>query len=145
MPCVGRFNTYSSLGQSGIERHFVSSAPLLLLAIFYLLNLAAVLLLPQSSIAIFMLTALLNLLTACLPPLTRRRCTRLSSQAHSYTVQIPYGRVNQYILSFVPVTGKLWNSLPYSVFPHVYDLNAFKRGVSRHLCNQKLFFLWLSL
>ncbi len=70
----------------------------------------------------------------CIPPLLPRpRCKRLSSQAHSYTVQTPYARVNQ---SFFPCTGKLWNSLPASVFPPVYDLNAFKRGVSRHICNQ---------
>ena len=25
-------------------------------------------------------------------------------------------------------TGKHWNSLPLSVFPHAYDLNSFKRG-----------------
>ncbi len=76
-------------------------------------------------------------LANCMPPLLPRpRCTRLSSQAHSYTDQTPYARVNQYLLSFLPVTGKLWNSLPASVFPPVYDLNAFKRGVSRHVCNQ---------
>ncbi len=49
------------------QRLFVSSDPLLLLVVFYLSILAAVLLLSQSSIAISMLTALVNLLTACLP------------------------------------------------------------------------------
>ena len=42
-------------------------------------------------------------------------------------------RVNQYLQSFIPYTGKLWNSLPLSVFPPAYDLNYFKREVSRHL------------
>ena len=75
-------------------------------------------------------------LANCMPPLLPRpRYTRLSLQAHPYTVQTPYARVNQYLHSFIPFTGKLWNSLPASVFPPVYDLNAFKRGVSRHLCN----------
>ncbi len=59
-------------------------------------------------------------LANCMPPLLPRpRCTRLSSQAHSYTVQTPYARVNQYLLSFFPFTGQLWNSLPASVFPPV--------------------------
>ncbi len=49
------------------QRLFVSSDPLLLLVVFYLSILASVLLLSQYSIAIFMLTALRNLLTACLP------------------------------------------------------------------------------
>jgi len=69
------------------------------------------------------------------PPLPRPRCTRLSTLSHPYAVQTPNARVNQYLHSFIPSTGKLWNSLPWSVFPPSYDLNAFKRGVSRHLSN----------
>ena len=42
-------------------------------------------------------------------------------------------RVNQQLHSFIPFTGKLWNSLPDSVFPPSYNLNSFKRGVLRHL------------
>ncbi len=77
-------------------------------------------------------------LTNCMPPLLPSpRYTRLSSQADSCTVQTPYARVNQYRLSFFPFTGALWNSLPASVFPPLYYLNAFKRKVSRHFCNQK--------
>ncbi len=49
------------------------------------------------------------------------------------TVQIPYTRVNQHLQSFILVTGKLWNSLPLTLFPPTYDLNSFKMGVSRHL------------
>ena len=67
------------------------------------------------------------------PPLLRPRCTRLSTYSHPYSVQLPYARVNQYLHSFIPSTGKLWNSLPDSVFPPSYDLDFFKRGVSGHL------------
>ncbi len=74
-------------------------------------------------------------LANCMPaPLPRPRCTKLSSQAHPFTIQIPYTRVNQHLQSFIPVTCKLWKSLPFSVFPPSYDLNIFKRGGSRHLC-----------
>ena len=73
-------------------------------------------------------------LANCMPPLLMRpRCTRLSTYSHPYSVQIPYARVNQYLHSFFVSTGKLWNSLPASVFPPSYDLNFFKREVSRHL------------
>ena len=59
--------------------------------------------------------------------------TRLSTSSHLYSVHLPNARVNQYLHSFIPCTGKPWNSLPLSVFPPAYDLNSFKRGVSRHL------------
>ncbi|MPC32023.1 hypothetical protein E2C01_025326 [Portunus trituberculatus] len=73
-------------------------------------------------------------LANCMPsPLLRSRCTRLSTSSHPYSVHLPNARVNQYLHSFIPYTGKLWNSLPVSVFPPAYDLNSFKRGVSRHL------------
>ncbi len=75
-------------------------------------------------------------LANCMPPLLLcSRHTHLSTQAHSYTLQIPFARVNQYCDSFFLSTVKVWNCLPASVFPPVYDLNAFKRGVSRHFCN----------
>merc|ERR1712035_22001 len=51
----------------GSQKLFVSSALLLSLTVYNLLKSAAVLLLFLSSIVIFMVTALLNLLTACLP------------------------------------------------------------------------------
>ena len=76
------------------------------------------------------------------PPLLQPRCTRLSTHSHPYSVQLTNARVNQYLQSFFSFTGKLWNSLPFTVFPPFYDLNGFKRGVSRHLWNQILFFLY---
>ncbi len=61
-------------------------------------------------------------LANCMPPLLPRpRCTRLSLQAHSYAVQTLYARVNQCLFSFFSLTGKLWKSLPASVFPTVVD------------------------
>ncbi len=85
-------------------------------------------------------------LANCMPPLLPwPHSTCLSSKAHSNTVQTTYARVNQYLFSFFPFTGKLWNSLPASVFPPVYDLNAFKKRVSRHLCNLNWSFFWLTL
>ena len=38
-----------------------------------------------------------------------------------------------YKLKALEQTGKLWNSLPVSVFPPAYDFNLTKREVSRHL------------
>ena len=60
------------------------------------------------------------------PPLPRPHCTRLSTSPHPYSVHFPNAIVNQYLHSFIPYTGKLWNSLPRSVFPPVCDLNSFK-------------------
>ncbi|MPC35746.1 hypothetical protein E2C01_029179 [Portunus trituberculatus] len=65
-----------------------------------------------SFIAIFMLTVLLILLTALL---TASLHTRLSSSSHPFSIQLSNARVNQYSKSFIPFTGKLWNTLPASV------------------------------
>ena len=70
-------------------------------------------------------------LAYCMSPPPRR--TRFSTHSHPYSVHPFYSRVNQYLHSFFPSTGKLWNSQPESVFPPSYDVNSFKRGVSRHL------------
>ncbi|MPC44350.1 hypothetical protein E2C01_038023 [Portunus trituberculatus] len=57
-------------------------------------------------------------LANCKPPLLLRPCcTRLSFSFHPYSVQLPNARVNQYFQSFITFAGKLWNSLPASVFP----------------------------
>ncbi len=80
----------------------------------------------------------------CIPPLLQRpRYTRLSALDHPYNNQIVYARVNQYFHSFIPSIVKLWNSVPFSVFPPAYDLDAFKRGEPRHLLNSNLPF-WIS-
>ena len=70
-----------------------------------------------------MLTALLNVLTECL---------HLSLGLAAQDFLLFNARVNQHLHSFIPYTGKLWNSLLLLVFSPVYDLNSFKRGVSRH-------------
>ena len=49
--------------------------------------------------------------------LTESRCTRLSTSSHPYSVHLSNARVNQYLHSFIPYTGKLWNSLSWSVSP----------------------------
>ncbi len=109
---------------------FVSSVLLLSLTIFSLPNSAGKLPLYLSCIVIFTLTALLNLLTHA-SPLLRLRCTCFCTQAHPFTVQIPYARVNQHFHAFIHFTGKLWNDLPLSVFPPAYDLNSFRRRASQ--------------
>ncbi|MPC22221.1 hypothetical protein E2C01_015231 [Portunus trituberculatus] len=45
--------------------------------------------------------------------LLRPRCIKLSSSSHSYSVQL---------------SGKLWNSLPASLFLSSYNLTSFKFG-----------------
>ncbi len=84
-------------------------------------------------IAIFMLTALRNLLTACLPPscgfstlgfpllLTPILSKPLMQESTSTFVLSSH------------ITGHLWNRQPMSVFLPSYDLQHFKREVSRHL------------
>ena len=59
------------------------------------------------------------------PPIPQSCCTRLST-SHPYYIHISNTRVYQYLHSFIPYTGKLWNSLLLSVFSPDYDLNSFK-------------------
>ncbi|MPC80631.1 hypothetical protein E2C01_075215 [Portunus trituberculatus] len=68
------------------------------------------------------------------PLLLRPRCTRLSSPSHPYSGQLFSARVNQYSQTFIPFTGKLWNSLPASVFLSSYDLSSFKTRTFQDIC-----------
>ncbi len=98
--------------------------------------------LSQSSIAIFMLTALLNLLTACFPS---SHSLAILNFLHKLTpiCRNPLCNSESVPHFFHPFHwGKLWNSLPASVLPVAYDLNALKRRVSRHLCNLNGFLLF---
>ena len=67
------------------------------------------------------------------PPMRRARNTRLAANSHPYSVQLSNARVNRYSQSFMHATGQLWNCLPQSVFPSVFNLQSFKCSVSRHL------------
>ena len=62
-----------------------------------------------------------------------QRVTRLSENAHPYTVSVPKARIDLYAKSFFPRTATLWNSLPSHCFPSVYDLQQFKCSVNTHL------------
>merc|ERR1712035_212357 len=55
------------------------------------------------------------------------RCTRLSTYSHPFSVQLSNARVNQHLHSFIPFTGKLWNSLPESIFLPAYDLRLLQK------------------
>ncbi len=50
--------------------------------------------------------------------------------------QTKYKNVIALITSHLGSLSEKLHNLTASVFPPVYDLNAFKRGVSRHLCNR---------
>ena len=67
------------------------------------------------------------------PPLRRARATRLSTQSHPFSVQLSDPRLNCYAHSYMNSTGKVWNTLPLSVFPTSFDLHTFKRRVFEHV------------
>ena len=55
-------------------------------------------------------------LDSCMPTLLPlARCTRFSF-SHPYSVHLSNARVTQYSQSFITLSGKLWNSLPGSLF-----------------------------
>ena len=54
----------------------------------------------------------------------RPRCTRFSTFSHPFSIHLTNARVNLHLHSFIPFTGKLWNSLPDSVSPPSYELNS---------------------
>lgn len=62
-----------------------------------------------------------------------KRCTRLATNSHPFTVEIPSCQRKFYATSFFPRTSALWNSLPLSCFPDKIDLNCFKSRVNRYL------------
>merc|ERR1711980_84937 len=111
----------------------VSSTFLLSLTVYNLLKSAAVLLLFLFSIVFFHGNCSSELANCMPPPLRRPRCTRLSTYSHPSSVQLSNVRVNQHLHSFIPFTGKLWNSLPKSIFPPAYDLLLQKRSVKAPL------------
>ena len=126
--CLGRLHSYSSIEQGGIKS-FSSYQLLSLLTVFSLFLIAVMLPLLLSFTTIFMLTAPLILLTACLPC----SCGLAAQDLSLPLTPILSTSLMQYSQSFILFSGKLWNSLPASVFPPAYDLNCFKREGSRHL------------
>ena len=68
-------------------------------------------------------------LANCMPPPTSCGLAAQDFLLPLIPVHLNNARVTQHIHSFIPFTGKLWNSLPDSVFTPTYDLNSLKRGV----------------
>src|SRR5678815_1257659 len=60
------------------------------------------------------------------PPLRRPRITRGALLSHECCVSIENPRLVRRGASFFPATSVLWNSLPPSVFPTVFNLPLFK-------------------
>ena len=65
------------------------------------------------------------------------RCTRLATNSHPFTVEVPSCQKKFYAASFFPRTSVMWNSLPLSCFPDSYNLNRFKSRVNRYLLTLK--------
>lgn len=92
-----------------------------------------------SSAAVFMVTVLLNLLTAA-PFFPHPRCARLSTLSYPYSIHLTNSRLNQLLSSFIPFNGKLWNSGWFCFFfPPSYDWNLLKEEY-QDTCTTKLTF-----
>ena len=73
-------------------------------------------------------------LAACVPPpLGRPRATRQANTSHERSVALTNPRIGRYGDCFFPSVSRLWNSLPSTVFPDVYNLSLFKKQVCHHL------------
>ena len=66
------------------------------------------------------------------PPIHHPHCTKLSIMSPYYG-HLSDARVDQHLYSFIPYTGKLWNSLTMSIFPPSCDLNFLKRSIETSL------------
>ncbi|KAL7642498.1 UNVERIFIED_CONTAM: hypothetical protein RMT77_007059 [Armadillidium vulgare] len=67
------------------------------------------------------------------PSLRRLRCTRGALLSHQFCVDVGNPRLARCGTSFFPATSILWNSLPSSIFPSVFNLPLFKASVCAHL------------
>ena len=67
------------------------------------------------------------------PPLRRLRCTRGALLSHQFCVDVGNPRLARCGASFFAATSVLWNSLPSSIFPPVFNLPLFKVSVCAHL------------
>jgi hypothetical protein len=73
-------------------------------------------------------------LSQLIPPAPiHHRHTRGTLSEHPYTVDICRLRTGSFSSSFLNTTGRLWNSLPASMFPPTYNLNLFKKRINIHL------------
>ena len=112
---------------------FVSSTPLLSLTVFSLFLTAEMLHPFLSFIAIFMVTILLILLTACLPS----SCGLAAQGFLLPLIPILSNSLMQELTSTLNHSSlSLVNSVTSSlrlVFPNSYNLSSFKREASRHL------------
>jgi hypothetical protein len=73
-------------------------------------------------------------LAAVIPPRAIfGRHTRQANKAHPYMVKLDTPRTSLHQSSFFYRTAVRWNSLPASIFPSGYDLQAFKGGINRYL------------
>jgi len=73
-------------------------------------------------------------IAGCVPPpllLSVNRRSRLTDSSHKYAVAISTSRSSLGQMSFFSRVGKLWNSLPPSVFPAEYNLQQFKLKVNQ--------------
>ena len=72
-------------------------------------------------------------ISGLIPPLhNSTRVTRLSAQAHPYTVASEFCRTVKFRGTFFSAAIRLWNRLPAHVFPPVYDPQLFKKNIHVH-------------
>lgn len=119
------FHSHSLLGQSNLKQ-FVSSAPLILRSIiFKIVN--------DASLSIFYqylhASCSLELTNGMPPPLLWLCCTKFSTPARPYAVQMGFVRVNQYFYFCIHFTGDFRKSLRLSVFLFAFYLNSLKMSV----------------
>ena len=76
-------------------------------------------------------------LSSLVPPTkVFNRRTRLSTNSHTFTVEVPSCKKKFYSSSFFPRTSVLWNSLPSACFPEGCNLGSFKSRVNKHLSSR---------
>ena len=73
-------------------------------------------------------------LTGILPSaVTSRRITRSSTSCHPFAVTIPKSNTVLQLSTYIPMTNRLWNSLPSSVFHIVPNMASFKSAINSFL------------
>ena len=68
------------------------------------------------------------------PPLKKFvRRTQLANMSHQYILDILKAKSKFHSQSFFPRTASIWNRLPQSCFPDIYNLGLFKSRVNKIL------------